>query len=158
MKRLLLVDDDPDVLDALELILQRHFEVAVAADGARAVEMLRGEHFDVVLLDVMMPVMDGFAVVHWLRAANLHVPVLLGSAVPNLAELGRRLHVAAMPKPYDLKKLVAKLSELADRGGVPPASGGADSDGPVSSSSVAGKNTSRASGVRSISPSYQLRG
>lgn len=129
MKRLLLVDDDPDVLEALELLLQRHFEVAVAVDGARALELLRGEHFDVVLLDVMMPVMDGLAVVQALRDADIRVPVLLGSALPNLKEVGRRLQVPAMTKPYDLNKLLAKLNELAASGDGAPPSAESGSDG-----------------------------
>lgn len=66
--KVLAVDDDPDLLSLLELVFRREgYEVIVAPDGAAALELVDSEGPDVILLDLMMPAMDGFTVLQRLR-------------------------------------------------------------------------------------------
>lgn len=113
--RLLLVDDHPELLEALERLLGSYFSVTCAENGAEALALVQREHFDVILLDVMMPVMDGITALAAMRQAHVRTPVLLGSALPNLAALGRSMGVPCIAKPYDLKELIASLVQLARR-------------------------------------------
>jgi CheY-like chemotaxis protein len=138
MLRVLLVDDDPDVLEALELVLEDVFDTATATNGVEALRLLRAEAFDVVLLDMMMPVLDGEGVLDGLREEGITVPVLLGSAIPDLAEVSERLGVPALAKPYDLRRLITTLNQVASErgqgptGGAPPPAEGAPGRGPPS--------------------------
>src|SRR5437773_12576028 len=79
-KRILIVDDDPDILASLAIIFQESYEVALARDGAEALRFLDEGPHDVVLLDLMMPVLDGVAFMQELAARRAHVPVILASA------------------------------------------------------------------------------
>ena len=83
MSSILAVDDDPDVLALLEVTLQRGgHEVALAANGDEALELLRARHLDLVLLDVMMPGRDGWAVLDEIKADETlnDVPVIMVTA------------------------------------------------------------------------------
>lgn len=113
-KRLLVVDDDPDVLEALEAVLSEDFEVATAADGAVALEHLQCAEVDVVLLDMMMPNMDGEEVIAAMKGSGMTIPVLLGSAMPGIERRARKLGVVAITKPYNVTNLVARLQRLAE--------------------------------------------
>lgn len=113
-KRLLVVDDDPDVLEALEAVLSEDFEVATAADGLLALELMQRAEVDVVLLDMMMPNMDGEEVIVTMKASGMTTPVLLGSAMPGIHRLARKLGVVAIAKPYNVNHLVASLQRLID--------------------------------------------
>lgn len=106
MKRVLLVDDDPDVLESLELVLSFSWEVRTALDGRRALAVLDTEPVDVAVVDLIMPVMDGEALVAAMRARGLAVPVIIASATPELAERARGLHVFAwLAKPFTVQAL-----------------------------------------------------
>jgi DNA-binding response OmpR family regulator len=71
MKRILAVDDDADILRLIERILTREqYEVVTADNGAQALEMIKQQSFDAVLLDIMMPGVDGFEVSRKLRQGN----------------------------------------------------------------------------------------
>src|SRR5262245_19544743 len=97
----LVVDDDPDIRAALELLLRTAgFEVAVARSGREALQLLDGEGPGLIVLDLMMPEMDGWA---FLAAAGTKVPVIVVSGVGNLAH--RPLDgniVGRMSKPFDV--------------------------------------------------------
>ena len=78
-KRILAVDDSPEALSLLEKVLKREgYEVMVVQDGTAALEVLSSQAFDLVLLDVMMPGVDGFEVSRKLRQADTpgKVPVV----------------------------------------------------------------------------------
>ena len=118
MKRLLIVDDEPDLLESLAMALEGLFEVRTAANGKLALDQLAAERFDAILLDLMMPVMSGDQVIRAL-AGRPHPPIIVSSAGRNLeetcAELGIR-HVLA--KPYRLPALLAMLeAAIAGDGG-----------------------------------------
>lgn len=93
--RILAVDDDPDVLRLIELTLERAgYEVAVAQDGPSALAYVDAEHPDVMLLDLWMPVMDGFGVLDELRRRDRSPRVV--------KELRRRV----WPKLSSLPKMI----------------------------------------------------
>ncbi|HEX2573611.1 MAG TPA: response regulator, partial [Polyangia bacterium] len=79
-KRVLLVDDDDAVVDSLTLALEDSYEVLAARNGREALEVLEGEGVDAVLLDLMMPVLDGPGFLRECRARHIEVPVLVFSA------------------------------------------------------------------------------
>lgn len=112
MKRLLIVDDDPDVRESLELALNEAFAVTLAANGVEALQKLEGEPFDAVLLDLMMPILDGRAVVERMREAHIDVPVLIGSAAVDAREQAASVSAPYIAKPYSLDDLEAALARL----------------------------------------------
>jgi len=114
VKRVLIVDDDPDVTECLELMLQDTYRVTLAEDGSRGLDRLRAEAFDAVVLDVMMPVLDGVGVVEALQREGNAVPIILASATTNLRALAARLGVHDyITKPYDFELLLRKIARAA---------------------------------------------
>jgi CheY-like chemotaxis protein len=117
-RRILVVDDDDDIRTVLAAILSDEgFLVEEASNGRVALDRLESEREplpDVVLLDLMMPVMDGWAVLHSLRgdARLAGLPVVLLSASPNieLADAGVR---ACLLKPVDLSALLRAVTAAA---------------------------------------------
>jgi DNA-binding response OmpR family regulator len=128
VRRLLLVDDDPGVLDALALALGERYEVVTARDGIEALDRLDGARIDVILLDLMMPVLDGPGFVRRMRAAGHQVPLMLLTASTDAEQQARELGARDyLVKPFDVDQLEAKLAHLFDpsQGGGPvPGRGG----------------------------------
>lgn len=92
-QKILLVDDDPDILEAMSAVLTAHgYDVITAKDGEEALSKLRSEMPDLMILDLMMPRMDGFAVCdalldpRWTKYSN--IPVIILSSVKE--DAGRR--------------------------------------------------------------------
>ncbi|QRK10181.1 response regulator [Archangium violaceum] len=121
MKRVLLVDDDPDILDSLTLLLEANYAVTPAEDGAIALELLSQQRFDVVVLDLMMPVLDGTRVLVELRQRGIQIPVILISAHRDLdrqESQHRQLGAfASLRKPFDIRELERRLEEALRQGG-----------------------------------------
>jgi DNA-binding response OmpR family regulator len=116
-KRILVVEDDEDIAETVALVLAHDYAVDTAANGAEAVRRLRDNAYDAIVLDLMMPVMDGAAVKQHIDAERLPVPVLLMSANVELPELAVELGVADfIAKPLDLSTLERQLSILLSRG------------------------------------------
>ena len=107
--RILLVDDDPAIRDAAGAALEYEgYSVELARDGEDALDRVRREAPDLVLLDLMMPVCDGRSFVERLRREHLAagVPIVLLSADSDVALHARRLDLAgALHKPFDLERL-----------------------------------------------------
>lgn len=113
MKRVLLVDDDPDILESLRMLLEESYAVEVAVNGEAGLRALLARRFDAVVLDMMMPVLDGAGMVRELQARGVHVPVLLASAARNLRSEARSLGVDDfIEKPFDPALLEDKLARL----------------------------------------------
>lgn len=115
MSRILIVDDDVDILDALAGVLEDNHEVATANNGAEALALLSTQAFDAVVLDLMMPVMDGETLIERMRDLGVLVPVVLASASADLTLLAARLGVEHIAKPYDIELLERKLARLVGR-------------------------------------------
>jgi two-component system, chemotaxis family, chemotaxis protein CheY len=115
----LVVDDDPDILDAICDILEvEQYRVARARNGLEALERVESECPAVILLDLMMPVMDGVTFARVLRERNVagNVPILVISADGNparAASIGARGYLA---KPFDIDTLLGHVGQLAGRG------------------------------------------
>jgi two-component system, OmpR family, response regulator MprA len=126
--RVLVVDDDPAVRESLRRSLAFNgYQVELAADGEQALRAVAGSRPDAVVLDVMMPKLDGLATCRALRAAGDDVPVLMLTARDEVADRVAGLDAGAddyLPKPFALEELLARLRALLRRIG-------AGDDGPV---------------------------
>lgn len=113
--KVLVVDDEPDIVHYLEHVLRRlGYETASAGNGGEALEKAAADPPDLVLLDVMMPVMDGFAVCRALREreATRLVPIVVMTALPGVDNRVKLLEHGAddvLAKPVDERELVARV-------------------------------------------------
>jgi DNA-binding response OmpR family regulator len=127
-RTILLVEDDPSITMGLELNLKAEgFEVLLAHDGEEGLEKARARDVDLVILDVMLPRLNGFEVLRALRGAGCAVPVLMLSArgaeidrVMGL-ELGAEDYVI---KPFGVAELLARVRGILRRNGKQRAGGG----------------------------------
>jgi DNA-binding response OmpR family regulator len=121
MSRVLIVEDEQHIADGLRYNLEAEgHEAAIAPNGQRALEMLLGEHrpADIVILDVMLPGKDGFAVAAELRAAGHFVPILMLTARGSAEDVLRGFEAGAddyLPKPFELEILLARVRGLLRR-------------------------------------------
>jgi serine phosphatase RsbU (regulator of sigma subunit) len=120
--RLLVVDDNEMNRDMLSRRLQRQgFEVALAEDGQQALDAVAAQAFDLILLDIMMPVMNGYDVLERLKAdaALHHIPVIMITAVDDAESVARCIEMGAedhLPKPFNPAILRARIdSALAKK-------------------------------------------
>jgi CheY-like chemotaxis protein len=113
----LVVDDDPDILDAVCDILEGEgYRVARARPGAEALERVDAERPAVILLDLMMPVMDGLAFAEALRARpETAAPVVVISADGNPQRAEAVRAQGYLSKPFDIDALLAQVAALAGR-------------------------------------------
>jgi two-component system, cell cycle response regulator len=112
--RLLVVDDEVDVREALKLLLEDEYEVLLASDGEAGVELAHAEHPDVVLMDLMMPRLDGFQALERLRgdATTADIPVIFVSGRGDDAIKVRSLDLGAvdfLQKPFSERELRARV-------------------------------------------------
>ena len=121
MARILVVDDEPDILLLHRLNLEdAGHEVLLAADGMKALERITADRPDCVVLDVMMPVLDGWGVLEALQERSDAPPVLVVSAKSADADIEHALTMGAkgyLSKPFNARTLldeVAKLIALAN--------------------------------------------
>ena len=115
-KRLLIVDDDQDIAEALSLLLSGRYTVVLAANGREAMDRVDKESFDLILLDLVMPLMDGSAVMRALRLRPSIPPVLLMSGSNDLVERASELGVDTfMPKPLEIGALQERIAGLLAR-------------------------------------------
>jgi DNA-binding response OmpR family regulator len=116
--RILIVDDEPNIILSLEYLMKREgFEVALAGDGERALQAMAEQRPDLVVLDVMMPKLNGFEVCQRIRAqpAWHGVPILMLTAKGHETEMKKGLALGAdayVTKPFSTKDLVAEIRRL----------------------------------------------
>jgi two-component system response regulator MprA len=117
--RVLVVDDDRAVRDSLRRSLEFNgYEVVLAADGAEGLVAVGAQHPDVVVIDVMMPRLDGIETTRALRAAGNDVPVLVLTARDAVGDRVEGLDAGAddyLTKPFALEELLARLRALLRR-------------------------------------------
>jgi DNA-binding response OmpR family regulator len=121
-KRVLVVDDEPNIVMSLRFLMEREgFQVEVAASGQAAVAALGREPADLVLLDVMMPELDGFEVCQRIRAS----PAWRGTKIVMLTAKGRDVERdkglalgadAYVTKPFSTRDLVVKVKQMLGAG------------------------------------------
>ena len=119
--RLLIADDEVTILELLAASLRfAGFEVVTAADGHAALSLARSTRPDAMVLDVMMPGMDGFDVVRRLRSEGQNAPVLFLTARDSTEDKVRGLTVGGddyVTKPFSLEEVIARLRALLRRAG-----------------------------------------
>jgi two-component system alkaline phosphatase synthesis response regulator PhoP len=113
MARILIVEDEPDIVMSLEEDLRRQgYETGVANDGAQGLALGKQSGWDLILLDVMLPGMDGFDVCSGLRRAGVRTPIILLTARVQEAEKILGLDAGAddyVTKPFSLRELRARI-------------------------------------------------
>ena len=113
MARILIVEDEPDIVLSLQEDLRRQgYQTEVATDGAEGVERGRAGAWDLILLDVMLPKLDGFDVCKELRRKGVATPIILLTARSHEAEKELGLDAGAddyVTKPFSLRELRARI-------------------------------------------------
>lgn len=116
---LLLADDDPNIVDSLAPFLERAgFQVMVVPDGQLAFEKTQSHHPDLIILDVLMPRMDGRETLRRLRQANVWTPTILLTQVGEASERALALEEGAddyLNKPFDPHELLARIRAVLRR-------------------------------------------
>ncbi|MBC8134482.1 MAG: response regulator transcription factor [Fibrella sp.] len=122
--KLLVVEDDPGLAKLLRKALQEAgYSVHGSGDGADAFALLQAESFDLILLDVMLPGMDGFTLCRKARAAKITTPVLLLTARDAVNDKVEGLDAGAddyLVKPFQVAELLARARALLRRGATSP--------------------------------------
>ncbi len=118
MKKILIVDDEPNIVMSLEYAFKKKsFEVYIARDGGEAMQIAEDKIPDVVLLDIMMPNVDGYETLKQIKNnINLkNTKVVFLSAKNKAADIEKGLQMGAdkyLTKPFSVKKLVSEINEL----------------------------------------------
>ncbi|MBL6446631.1 response regulator [Fulvivirga sp. 29W222] len=118
MKKVLIVDDEPNIIMSLEFLMKKNgYEVFIARDGAEALVTVDNEEPDIVVLDIMMPQVDGYEVCSYIKKnKQLEAKVIFLSAKGKEKDILKGYEAGAdfyMTKPFSTKKLVDKVNELA---------------------------------------------
>lgn len=120
-EHILVVEDDPAILTGLVAKLELEgYRVTSARDGETARQILEEANPDLIVLDIMLPELDGLAVLRWLRRRDSQLPVLILSARGREEQKVEGLKAGAddyLPKPFGLKELLARVEALLRRSG-----------------------------------------
>jgi two-component system alkaline phosphatase synthesis response regulator PhoP len=116
---ILVVEDEENLHETLKMNLELEgYEVTSAFDGAAAMQAVQNEYFDLIILDVMIPQIDGFAVTENIRLTNNEVPILILSAKNTSADRVLGLKKGAddyLIKPFNLEELLLRVHKLIDK-------------------------------------------
>ncbi|OYU79047.1 MAG: response regulator [Flavobacterium sp. BFFFF1] len=118
MKKILIVDDEPNIIMSLEYTFRKHgFEVFIARDGKEALEILQHEIPNLIVLDIMMPNVDGYATIKFIKQdARLNTcKIIFLSAKNKESDIEKGMALGAdayMTKPFSVKKLVEQVAVL----------------------------------------------
>ena len=116
---ILLVEDEENLQEALKLNLELEgYEVTSAGDGAEALKRINEEYFDLIILDVMLPEIDGIGVAENVRLKNNDVPILMVSAKSSTADRVLGLKKGAddyITKPFNLEELLLRVQKLINK-------------------------------------------
>jgi DNA-binding response OmpR family regulator len=121
-KRILIVDDEPDLLEILSIIFKAYgYETATATDGQEAIEQARANQPDLIIMDVMMPRLNGFEACRVIKhdPTLSRVPVIMLSAKTQQADKLGGIDSGAdayLAKPFDNMQVLAKVRELLGEG------------------------------------------
>jgi DNA-binding response OmpR family regulator len=117
--KILIADDEPNILLSLEFLMKKQgYNVLIARDGGEAYDLIVAEKPDVLLLDVMMPRMNGYELCQFVKNTEgyKHARVVFLSAKSKEADIQKGYDAGAdlyLPKPFSTRELVAKVGELA---------------------------------------------
>ena len=115
-EKILIAEDEKELAKAVKAILNYSgYEVDIANDGEKAVNLVKQKVFDVIIMDIMMPVMDGITALKEIRRMGVHVPVILLTAKPEIDDKVEGLDAGAndyLTKPFDKKELLARIRAM----------------------------------------------
>ena len=113
-RRVLVVDDDQDIRDLLVAVLSEDGYIAQSArNGREALDKLKDWPADVVVLDLMMPVMDGWTFAERLREQQRKIPIIVLSAANDVKRQAEKVGaVDVIPKPFDLDTLLPRIERV----------------------------------------------
>lgn len=116
---ILLVEDEENLHEALKLNLELEgYEVTSAFTGNEAMQKIQGEYFDLIILDVMLPDVDGISITETIRVQNNHVPILILSARNTSSDRVLGLKKGAddyLTKPFNLEELLLRVQKLIEK-------------------------------------------
>jgi two-component system alkaline phosphatase synthesis response regulator PhoP len=116
---ILLVEDEENLHEALKLNLELEgYEVTSAFDGSKALQAVQEEYFDLIILDLMLPEVDGITVIETIRLQNIEIPILVLSARNNSADKVLGLKKGAddyLTKPFNLEELLLRIEKLVEK-------------------------------------------
>jgi DNA-binding response OmpR family regulator len=119
MSKIMIVDDDPNVRELVSVLLQNHgFETCEAIDGRDAMQKITNDNPDLVIIDIMMPNMDGFELCRNLRRYYENMPVLMLTAKGELASKVKGFGLGAddyLTKPFEGDELILRIQALLRR-------------------------------------------
>jgi two-component system alkaline phosphatase synthesis response regulator PhoP len=122
--RILLVEDEENIRDVVKLNLEMEgYEVITAIDGKMALKHFNEQYFDLVLLDVMLPEIDGFQVCEQIRLSNLKLPIMMLTAKDTVLDRVNGLKKGAddyLTKPFNLEELLLRVQNLLKRSSKSP--------------------------------------
>jgi len=117
--KVLVIDDEPGVRDLIgEALSLSEITAVQAADGLEALSFLRRERFDLLVLDINMPKLDGLALLEKLRTEGMSVPVLMLSARADKSDINQGLRIGAddyLTKPFSIEELVLRVKAILRR-------------------------------------------
>ncbi len=117
MKKILIAEDEALMQELLTVHLQEEYDVTIAKDGAEALERINLETYDAIMLDIMLPYVDGFTLCSEIRRMN-QTPILMVTARTEVEDRVRGLELGAddyLVKPFDFAELKARLHALIRR-------------------------------------------
>ncbi len=117
---ILIVEDNPDLSERLRSLLEaENYTVDISMDGEDALEKIWGESHDLILLDIMLPKLNGLEVLRTIRQEGLSTPVLMLTAKGDVVDKVQGLNLGAddyLAKPFSLSELLARIRALLRRG------------------------------------------
>ena len=117
--RILLVEDEIDLAELIRINLEiEGYKVSIAAHGAIAIQKLKSESFDLVIMDIMMPSMDGITATQHIRLSNNDIPIMILSASNSSRDRINGLRSGAddyMSKPFELEELLLRVKAILRR-------------------------------------------
>ncbi len=117
--RILVVDDEKEILDRLKYVLEgEHYTVDTAIDGREALDHIWGDEYDLIVLDVMLPHIDGFNILTEIRKEKISTPVLMLTAKGSTEDKVEGLNLGAddyLVKPFSIAELLARVRALLRR-------------------------------------------
>jgi two-component system alkaline phosphatase synthesis response regulator PhoP len=122
--RILLVEDEESIRDTVKLNLElENYEVVTTGNGREAIKFFHEQHFDLLLLDVMLPEIDGFQICEQVRLTNMEVPIIFLTAKDAAPDRITGLKMGAddyLTKPFNLEELLLRVSNLIKRSSKSP--------------------------------------
>lgn len=142
--KILVVDDEPNIREVVELYLQREgYDVQVAADGGAALAAIEHQLPDLIVLDLMLPVLGGKQITRILREGEIDVPIIMLTAKGEETDRVSGLELGAddyITKPFSPKELVARVKAVLRRAGTKPQT---EPRAPITAGQVSANPTTR---------------